>query len=85
NNVNSAELARKIGKTRQNVYDIYKRDDIEVKLFLTLSDILKHNFMEDVCPKKELGNDIDIILNAMKELIAERVQGNLKTRNVNIK
>ena len=31
NNINASELARKLGKTRQNLYDLYKRDDIGVK------------------------------------------------------
>ncbi|GAB6013151.1 hypothetical protein [Viscerimonas tarda] len=79
NNVNSAELARKIGKTRQNVYDIYKRDDIEVKLFLTLSKVLNHNFIDDICPRNEYGNDIDIIFNALKDLVAEKIHENGKS------
>jgi len=50
NNINSADLARKIGRTRQNIYDLYKRDDIEVKLLLTISEVLNHNFLEDIYP-----------------------------------
>jgi len=50
NNINSADLARKVGKTRQNIYDLFKRDDIEVKLFLAISEALQHNFIEDLVP-----------------------------------
>ncbi|GHV07792.1 hypothetical protein FACS1894160_0970 [Bacteroidia bacterium] len=42
NHINSAELARKVGKTKQNIYDLYKRDDVEVKLLLAISEVLNY-------------------------------------------
>jgi hypothetical protein len=74
NHINSAELARRIGKTRQNVYDLYKRDDIEVKLFLAISKALNHDFYSDICPKKEVEAtvSIDTIFDALKDLVRER-------------
>ena len=73
NNINSAELARKIGKTRQNIYDLYGRDDIEVKLFLTISDVLKHNFFEDIYPQKHNQYTIDAVFDVLKEVVQENI------------
>ena len=74
--ISSADLARKIGKTRQNIYDLYKRDDIEVKLFLTISEVLNHNFFEDIYPQKNTPNTIDTVFDALKELVKEKVSDN---------
>ena len=74
NNINSADLARKVGKTRQNIYDLYKRDDIEVKLFLTISDVLQHNFMNDIYPSNNKKSDLDTIFNALKLLVEEKLK-----------
>jgi hypothetical protein len=73
NHINVAQLARDIHKTRQNLYDVYKREDIEVKLLLAISDALKHNFMEDICPTKK-NNDVDLVVDALKELITEKIK-----------
>jgi len=75
NHINSAELARKIGKTRQNLYDLYKRDDIEVKLFLTISEILNHDFLEDIRPLKKdsITIDTDTVFKALKKLVEEEI------------
>ena len=74
NHINSAELARKIGKTRQNIYDLYKRDDIEVKLLLTISDALNHNFVNDICPQKKATEvSVDEVMDALKQLVKEKL------------
>ena len=73
NNINSADLARKVGKTRQNIYDLYKRDDIEVKLFLAISDALQHNFMEELYPANSKNTDIDTVFNTLKLLVEEKL------------
>jgi len=76
NNINSADLARKIGRTRQNIYDLYKRDDIEVKLLLTISEVLNHNFLEDIYPQKNVQNTIDVVFETLKELVKKNMPGN---------
>lgn len=40
-------LARKINCHRVNIYDIFHRRDIDVKLLVRISIALKHNFIED--------------------------------------
>jgi len=74
NNINSADLARKVGKTRQNIYDLYKRDDIEVKLFLAISDALQHNFIEDLYPTDKNTPDLDTIFDTLKLLVKEKLK-----------
>lgn len=74
NHINSAELARKIGKTRQNIYDLYKRDDIEVKLLLAISDALDHNFINDICtPQSASQTTVDDVMDALKQLVSEKL------------
>jgi hypothetical protein len=77
NNIKSADLAKKVGKTRQNIYDLYKRDDIEVKLFLTISDALQHNFMDELRPtdKKKFG--LDTVFDTLKSLVEEKMSETL--------
>ncbi|MDR2914861.1 MAG: transcriptional regulator [Tannerella sp.] len=76
NNINSADLARKIGKTRQNIYDIYKRDDIEVKLFLAISDVLQHDFIDELRPSDRKKTDLDAIFNTLKRIVEEKLDEN---------
>jgi len=76
NNINSAELARKVGKTRQNIYDLYKRDDIEVKLFLAISEALQHNFMDELLLSNKNNNpDLDTVFDTLKLLVKEKMKG----------
>jgi hypothetical protein len=76
NNINSADLARKLGKTRQNIYDLYKRDDIEVKLFLAVSDILQHDFIDELRSSNEKKTDfnLDSVFDTLKLLVAEKLK-----------
>jgi hypothetical protein len=76
NNINSADLARKLGKTRQNIYDLYRRDDIEVKLFLAISDILQHDFINELRSSNEEKPDLDLdsVFDTLKLLVAEKMK-----------
>ena len=74
NHINSAELARKIGKSRQNIYDLYKRDDIEVKLILAISEALNHNFINDICAQGTASETtVDEFMDALKQIVKERI------------
>ena len=46
-------LAAQIPCDRSNIYNIYKRDTIDVKLLMRLSDILGHNFLQDLLDEME--------------------------------
>ena len=79
NHINRAQLARDICKTRQNIYDLYKRNDVEVKLLLAISEALNHNFFEDIYPsdKKDLNSiNVDNVFEVLKELVVERIKEN---------
>jgi DNA-binding Xre family transcriptional regulator len=73
NNISSSELARQVGKTRQNIYDLYKRDDVEVKLLLTLCDALNHNFIEDIYHTEKNAISIDTIFDTLKTIVEEKI------------
>ena len=53
NNIKDVEVARRIGKSKQNVYDLYKRNDVEVKLLLTLSQALNYDFFQHLVKQKK--------------------------------
>jgi len=76
NSINSAELARKVGKTRQNIYDLYKRDDIEVKLFLAISDALQHDFIDELYPSNQKNLNLDAVFDTLKLLVEEKLKEN---------
>ena len=80
NNINSADLARKLGKTRQNVYDLYRRDDIDVKLFLAISDILQHDFIDELrsSNKSKSNLDLDSVFETLKLLVEEKMKEKTK-------
>jgi len=73
NHINSAELARKIGKTRQNMYDLYKRDDMDVKIILAISEALNHNFINDICPQKNTSVSVDEVMDTLKQLVKDKM------------
>ena len=73
NNINASELARKLGKTRQNLYDLYKRDDIGVKELLSISKVLNHNFLADIQKDKQ-SITVDDVFDALKEVVNQKLK-----------
>jgi DNA-binding Xre family transcriptional regulator len=55
NNIKDSDFAKKIGKSRQNIYDLYKRNDVEVKLLLTICYALNYDFFHCLYPLKGEG------------------------------
>ncbi|MDR2292092.1 MAG: XRE family transcriptional regulator [Prevotellaceae bacterium] len=55
------EFARLINKTRENVYDIYKRPSIDTALLLQISKILDYNFFKHFKEKEKFYENSDII------------------------
>ncbi len=45
-------FAAQICCTRENVYDIFKRPNIDTELLSRISDILGHNFFQDLADEK---------------------------------
>ena len=52
-------LAAQIPCDRSNIYNIYKRDTIDVKLLMRLSVILGHNFLDDL--SREMESDKSVL------------------------
>lgn len=73
NNINASELARELGKTRQNLYDLYKRDDVGVKELLSISRVLNHNFLADIQQDKQ-SITVDDVFDALKEVVNQKIK-----------
>lgn len=50
-------LARKLSCHRTNIYNIFLRDNIDVKLLIRISHILHHNFLKDISDDLDAGQD----------------------------
>lgn len=75
NNINASELARKLGKTRQNLYDLYKRDDIGVKEILSLSKAVGHDFLADIQKPKQ-NITVEDVFDTLQDIVNERLKTN---------
>jgi hypothetical protein len=58
------------------MYDLYKRDDKEVKLFLTISDALQHDFLDEIHPQNQKISDLDAIFDTLKTMVMEKLNEN---------
>jgi transcriptional regulator with XRE-family HTH domain len=47
-----SEFGRRINKSRENVYDIFKRETIDTELLSNISNILEHDFFQYFTPLK---------------------------------
>lgn len=70
------EFARLINCARPNVYSIFERYDISVEQLLDISDVLKHNFFEDILSHSGISvpqypKQLHIVIN-LEELTARR-------------
>ena len=41
-----SEFARRINKSRENAYDIFKRETIDTGLLVSISEVLEHDFFQ---------------------------------------
>ncbi|MDR1552849.1 MAG: hypothetical protein LBS69_05235 [Prevotellaceae bacterium] len=55
-----AEFAKLINKTRENVYDIFKRPSVDTALLLQISKVLNYDFFKHFKEKEESTNDSDL-------------------------
>lgn len=77
NNINASELARKLGMSRQNIYDLYKRDDLGVKEILSISEYLNHDFLKDIVEQYDYIN-VDRFFCILKEMFKDHIDKNKK-------
>lgn len=65
-NMKLAELADKLGTVRQNVYRIFKKQDLDTGLLTRISEVLDHNFFHYYRTEEPGGNDANQELEATK-------------------
>jgi transcriptional regulator with XRE-family HTH domain len=59
--VKPVDLANQLGKTRQNIYDLYSRDSVDVKLLLELSKALNYDFVSlFTLSEKSIESDTEV-------------------------
>lgn len=73
-----AELARRIGCERTNVYSIFERSDISIRQLVAISQALQHNFLDDVQYQCELkttlpARQLTISFDTLSPRKAERI------------
>jgi hypothetical protein len=62
-NLSVSEFARRINKSRENVYDIFTRQTIDTGLLITISTILEYNFFLMYSEKYQQRNyDLDTLV-----------------------
>jgi DNA-binding Xre family transcriptional regulator len=86
-NIKDVDFAKKIGKSRQNIYDLYKRQDVEVKLLLTICHVLNYDFFHHIYPLKEgtlPETEVSIQLKIKAENLDDLFKWMSENGNVNI-
>ena len=53
-----AQFAKLLHCDRANVYNIFRRKKIDIHLLLEISKILNHNFVEEICAKQGLSQNM---------------------------
>ena len=48
-----SEFARRLNCHRQNVYDIFKRQNIDLSLLQRISKVLEHDFVTELCGTRQ--------------------------------
>ena len=63
-----SEFGRRINKSRENVYSIFKRKTIDTGLLQKISDVLEHDFFQYYTPLKDEVGKLKKENNLLKEL-----------------
>lgn len=71
-----SEFGRRINKSRENVYSIYKRKTIDTGLLMVISKVLEHDFFEYYTALSSEVQKLKEENSTLKEMIAF-----IKTRN----
>lgn len=75
-NMKLTDLADKLGTVRQNVYRIFKKQDLDTGLLTRISEVLDHNFFHYYKTEERTGDD------GNKELEATRLQLDLAKKEI---
>ena len=57
-NMSITQFAELLHCDRANVYNIFRRKKIDIHLLLEISEILNHNFVEEICSKHGVSKDM---------------------------
>ncbi len=69
-----AVFAEKLGTVRDNIYKIFKREDISTSLLLKISEILEYDFFKFYTSQNNIDNtQMDYLINENK-LLKEQVE-----------
>lgn len=68
--ISVSEFGRRINKSRENVYSIFKRKTIDTGLLLTISKILEHDFFEYYTPLTSEIQKLREENSTLKEMVA---------------
>jgi len=63
-----AEFARRINKSRENVYSIFRRKTIDTGLLVTISKVLDHDFFQYYTPLAAQVQKLTEELKTLKEI-----------------
>lgn len=65
-----SEFGRRINKSRENVYDIFKRKTIDTGLLSQISDVLDYDFFQHLTPLKAENEKLQKENSLLKEMNA---------------
>lgn len=76
-NMKLSDLADQLGTVRQNVYRIFKKQDLDTGLLIKISEVLDHNFFHYYkTPEPAVNDPVD------KELADSRIQLELARKEI---
>ena len=85
-NIKDIDFAKRIGKSKQNIYDLYKRSDVEVKLLLTISRALEYDFFQHFSKREKLQEtEVSVQLKVKSENLDELFKWISENGNISIK
>ena len=85
-NIRDVDFAEKLGQSRQNVYDLYKRTDIGVKQLLTIGKTLDYDFFRHFTQwnKKSQETEVSIQLKVNSDNIDDLLKWVSENGNINV-
>ncbi|MCQ2524912.1 MAG: hypothetical protein MJ123_11285, partial [Lachnospiraceae bacterium] len=66
--ISIVEFAKKINCERSNVYNIFRRNNIDIELLKRISIVLNHNYFEDLAKNMDLAKPVEISDEEIKRL-----------------